>query len=62
MTCIIDCAFCKHRRNSKKDGWIPTCDAFPDGRPLDFSYAGLKERKDCGNGIGFEPKEDKPSE
>ncbi len=52
------CAFCKHRRDEMKDGWISTCDAFPDGKPLDFDYSRVKKIKECNNGIGFEPKKD----
>lgn len=62
MTCITDCKDCKHRL-PKIDGWLACCEAFPRGRPKGFDYRDLKERKECNNGIGFEPKEkDEPSE
>lgn len=56
MIYITDCSECKHRL-PLKDGWLACCEAFPDGRPPDFNYKNLKERKECNNGIGFEPKE-----
>ena len=57
MIYITDCAECKHRRE-KIDGWIPCCDAFPNGMPDDFKYYGLKEKAECNpeNHIGFEKK------
>ena len=55
MICIDDCAFCTHNREFLKDGWIPSCDAFPEGIPHDFDYGKVKEIKVCNNGIGFEP-------
>ncbi len=58
MICVTDCRECKHRR-PLKDGWLACCDAFPDGHPKGFDYRNLKERKECNNGIGFEPKEEK---
>jgi len=63
MIGVDDCAKCRHRR-PLLDGWRSCCDAFPDGKPLDFDYRNLQERKECGNGIGFEPIEqtEKPSE
>ena len=33
MICISDCFECKHQRDKLLDGWIPCCDAFPDGIP-----------------------------
>lgn len=58
MIGIDDCRLCKHKR-PLIDGWRTCCDAFPDGKPLDFNYSNLKERKICNqnNGIGFEPIE-----
>ena len=55
MICVNDCGKCIHNR-PKIDGWRSCCDAFPDGKPLDFDYRNIKERKVCNNGIGFEPK------
>lgn len=49
---------CKHQRDKLLDGWIPCCDAFPDGIPLDFKFGKVKEMKECNNGIGFEKKEE----
>lgn len=57
MVCVQDCAFCIHRRSEKIDGWIPTCDAFPNGKPDDFDYSKVREIKECNNGIGFEPND-----
>ena len=56
MICISDCFECKHQRDKLLDGWIPCCDAFPDGIPLDFKFGKVKEMKECNNGIGFEKK------
>lgn len=58
MICISACVDCIHRRDYKKDGWIPTCDAFPDGMPLDFDIGKVKELKECNNGIGYEVAEE----
>ena len=58
MICISACVDCIHRRDYKKDGWIPTCDAFPDGMPLDFDIGKVKELKECNNGIGYEETEE----
>ena len=54
MIIIENCVVCKHNREEKVDGWIPTCDAFPDGWPEDFDYMATKEGKECGNGVCFE--------
>ncbi len=56
MICVIDCSECKHRL-PKIDGWKACCDAFPNGYPRNFNFDNLKERKECNNGIGFEPFE-----
>lgn len=55
MICITDCSECKNRL-PKKDGWLACCKAFPEGQPVDFDYTDLKNRKECNNGIGFEPE------
>ena len=34
MICLTMCSLCVHNREEKKDGWIPTCDAYPNGQPL----------------------------
>lgn len=57
MICVSDCALCIHSRKEKKDGWIPTCDAFPNGIPDDFDYGSVRKKSECDNGIGFEPNE-----
>lgn len=54
MVRVINCAVCKHNRDEMVDGWIPTCDAFPDGWPKGFDYMSTKEGKECANGIAFE--------
>lgn len=58
MICVTDCAECKNRL-PLIDGWRACCKAFPKGFPKDFDFTNLKERKDCNNGIGFEPIEKK---
>lgn len=58
MICIDDCSNCKHER-PLKDGWRFACDAFPDGAPRNFPFGKVKELKECHNGIGYEPKEEK---
>lgn len=59
MICISVCVDCIHRRDYKKDGWIPTCDAFPDGMPHGFTMKNnVKELKECNNGIGYEEAEE----
>lgn len=59
MTIVdIPCGKCKHIKQIKKDGWIPCCDAFPDGIPNEnLLYKDIPELKECNNGIGYEPKE-----
>ena len=58
MIYICDCAFCKHRRSVKLDGWIPTCNAFPEGQPLRMDDCNMHIIKECNNGVGFEPEND----
>ncbi|WP_147613853.1 glutamyl-tRNA amidotransferase [Treponema pectinovorum] len=60
MICIEECAVCIHQRHDLKDGWIPTCDAFPDGKPKNFNYGRVTEMKECNNGIGYEKDPSKP--
>ena len=57
MFYFIPCDNCKHKRTIKKDGWIFTCDAFPDGRPLNFIYEHNYNEPLCNNHIGFESLE-----
>ncbi len=56
MICIVKCADCKYIRDNI-DGWLPACDAFPEGVPDDFNYGDIKEGVPCNhqNGIGFNP-------
>ena len=51
------CDDCKHKTG--KIGFMPTCDAFPDGIPYEFDTYRDKELKTCNNGIGYEKKEEK---
>ena len=51
------CDDCKHKTG--KIGFMPTCDAFPDGIPYEFDNYRDKELKTCNNGIGYEKKEEK---
>ena len=57
MICVTDCMYCKNELPNI-DGWKTCCKAFPSGHPLDFDYTDLRHRKECGNGVGFEPKEE----
>ena len=57
MVYVTDCSLCMHRRKEKANGYLPTCDAFPDGKPTDFDYGSVRERGECSNGIGFEPND-----
>lgn len=64
MICITACATCVHNREELKDGWIPTCDAYPDGVPLDDSeFPERRGTEICNpeNGIGYEPEEETES-
>lgn len=56
MIYINDCRNCKHKR-PLIDGWRSCCDAFPEGKPIDFPFIDVKKMKECNNGIGFEPIE-----
>ena len=52
------CDNCVHRRKEKVDGWLCTCDAFPQGIPPKHQvYATLETAKDCNNGIGYESED-----
>lgn len=60
MICLTMCSLCVHNREEKKDGWIPTCDAYPNGQPLlDKEFDKRVGAKICNpeNGIGYEPSE-----
>lgn len=56
MVCVDVCGFCKHYKG-KIDGWLPYCEAFPDGWPRGFSST--PEDK-CTPGISFELNENLP--
>lgn len=43
-------SFCKHRHAQLKDGWLPTCDAYPNGNGENDLFDCTRE---CANGIGF---------
>ena len=58
MLCTTDCVNCIHERELV-EGWRPSCDAFPEGKPHGFKYGLVKEMKECNNGIGYEEKENK---
>lgn len=55
---MIEFSICDDCKNQTDpiDGWRNTCTAFKDGIPIEvfFDY---RKRKECANGIGFEPKE-----
>lgn len=60
MICLTMCSLCVHNRKEKKDGWIPTCDAYPNGQPLlDKEFDERVGTKICNpeNEIGYEPSE-----
>lgn len=54
MFLFTPCDECIHKRKEKKDGWIFTCDAFPNGRPLDFIYTHDYDMPICNDNVGFE--------
>jgi hypothetical protein len=54
MIVFSDCDNCIHKR--KKEGWLPCCDAFPEGIPIDFDDSKVKELNECNNGIKYEHK------
>lgn len=57
MITLAWCDDCKHITG--KIGFMPKCDAFPDGIPYGFDNGRDKELKVCNNGIGYEKKEEK---
>lgn len=58
MIYIPLCTSCVHRRDFLINGWIPSCDAFPDGVPMDFDEKSIDKTKECNNGIGYEEAEE----
>lgn len=57
MIRLGDCDNCRNRTGFEKGHTL--CRAFPDGVPYEHMDKDLKSQKDCNNGIGFEPKEEK---
>lgn len=55
MITLAWCDDCKHKTGKK--GFMPMCDAFPDGIPYGFDNGRDKELKVCNNGIGYEKKD-----
>lgn len=57
---VSNCLWCihyHHEGTTNKYPVLPTCDAFPQGRPLEFNDKfDYKEPKICNNNIGFEIK------
>lgn len=61
MICIDkvngSCGYCKHILPDI-DGWIPACEAFPEGIPDEILfYADVTKLPECNNGIKFELEE-----
>ena len=57
MIPVMDkCDACARMRNGLIDGWLPACEAFPDGIPGDFMLSN-DARVVCGNEVGFKEKE-----
>lgn len=53
------CGYCKHIL-PKKDGWIPACEAFPDGIPDKIVFsADVTVFPECNNGMKFELDDNK---
>jgi hypothetical protein len=49
------CDSCIHKHKEKIDGWIPCCDAFPNGWPKGWMKVDVEELKECnGNGYHYE--------
>ncbi|MCR4639522.1 hypothetical protein [Ruminococcus sp.] len=49
-------SFCKHRHSELRDGWLSTCDAYPNGTYGNENYL-FEFKRECANGVGFEPNE-----
>ncbi len=49
--------FCKNSHKELKDGWLPTCNAFPDGKTNNNHFHEPFRMRECANGYGFEPNE-----
>ena len=50
------CDDCKHITGMK--GFMPTCDAFPDGIPYEFDNGRGNKLETCNNGIGYEKRDE----
>ena len=52
------CDLCKHKLGMK-DGWKPTCKAFPEGIPVKYVEKGtdIPALAECANGYKWEPKD-----
>ena len=50
------CDYCIHSLPNK-DGWIPCCEAYPDGLPDDYCFERVDVSKlaECAPGFHFEP-------
>ena len=51
------CDACKNARDHLIDGWLPSCDAFPEGIPTYYAKIGFDQGdkyRICNNGIGYE--------
>ena len=50
------CDYCIHILPNK-DGWIPCCEAYPDGLPHDYCFeiVEVSKLKECAPGFRFEP-------
>jgi len=59
MSWYIDaCNACNRVHENLIDGWRVACDAFPNGRPWDWSKGMNKLNEPCNNGIGFQAGRD----
>lgn len=58
MQCFHPCDECIHIRKTLKDGWIPCCDAFPDGIPDEVWNKNVTKLKECKNGFKYVKRTD----
>ena len=53
------CMRCSNFIEGERSPFTWKCKAFPDGIPYEhFAYIDDEKRKNCNNGIGFEPDEE----
>ncbi len=52
------CDACDRVHKKLIDGWLPACDAFPNGWPLGWTKKENKLDDPCNNGIGFQAGSD----